>query len=177
MLHEAEQRGGLARFSGRLAPVKIPEQRPAVRAGLAVFLRTPHGPERRPVAFEAFAVGQDRLERREDLQALVSFPVAAPGVERPEIAATFGLSSLGVALGGVRVKVEKNAVAVAVHGVGVETVVFVNRPRVPTAFEKLVRGSAEERPDAIRARRFAAPENHERPRRTNLVILFFAVVK
>src|ERR1035437_10004229 len=69
-----KERASLGRWR-RIAPVKVPQERLAVRAGLRVLFRTPERPERRIVALDALVVWKNRLERRENLQAAVAVEI------------------------------------------------------------------------------------------------------
>src|ERR1041385_3552443 len=85
ILEKAEKERALFGRGRFLAAVKIPEERLAGATGLRILFGAPDGPDRRPIALDAFAVGQHRLNGCEDLKAGVAVEILAVREERPEI--------------------------------------------------------------------------------------------
>src|SRR6266536_2195967 len=108
ILKNPEQERALSRLRRGLAPVQVPQQRLARGAGTAVFFRTPEGPQRRVIPLDTFVVRQQRLQGRQQLQALVAVVVAPGGEQGPQVGPLQGRPRLLVLLDQVRVQKKQN---------------------------------------------------------------------
>src|SRR5438132_10851028 len=85
ILEKSEQERAFSRRWSRVAAIKVPQQRLAGLFCLRIAFPTPHRPDLRIIARDAFARGQDRLEHGEDLQSGAAVELASAGKKRPKI--------------------------------------------------------------------------------------------
>lgn len=161
----------------RLAAVKIPEQGVASGTSAGILLVAPYRPHRRIIALDAFVVRKDWFQWREDLQTFVAVPIVAVREKGPKIPSSPKGSHLGIPLRHVRVKKEQNTHTVAIQRIGMNAIVFVDRPEVPGAFEELVGRMTVEWPYATRVRGLTAAKNNERPGRANFFVILSTIVR
>src|SRR6185295_9082318 len=107
----------------------------------------PDRPERRPVAHNSPAVGENGLDRRKNLQARVAAEILPPREQRPGIAPQFFHAGLSVLFRYTDIEIKQDAGGLPVQWIGMDMLVIVKWPEIRIAFHAGVVRPAEQRPD------------------------------
>src|SRR2546429_9372734 len=95
----------------------------------------------------------------------VAVEIARGAEQRPKVLARARFAGFGVLLGFGRVEEKEDSRALAIKRIGLDTVVFVDRPHIKIAFENAVARLAVEGPNTLRLLSLAVREHDKRPGR------------